>query len=436
MSCNAISVDLFPSPGVVPRLGRYFFVPRFRQPEGRDERDAEACGDPGSRMLSATAGSPAPTRISTLARLRACAAISSTPPSPRITAASSNAPATARSSSSAASSTPCAARSRCRTRWSSATPACRPNAVSSSAIGVHLGDVVEESGRRPDGRRGQYRRAAGGHLRAGRRSVFPRTPTGGQVAARTRGRRPRAAKPQEHRRAGARLRCCRQRRAGAGQNRPPQPATRTRGLLRPRWPALAARLRSRFLRRAPRLARGLRAALHGRFRRRQARRPRRAFRSSCCRSRTFRGDKEQDYFADGITDDLTTDLSHLPDSFVIARNTAFTYKGKPVDAKQIGSELGVRYALEGSVRRVGDTVDDQRAAHLDRDRRACLGRPVRRRAQQLGELQVEAVARLANSLGVELVKAEALRAMRERPNNPDAVDLAMRAIANTILHRQ
>ena len=94
------------------------------------------------------------------------------------------------------------------------------------------------------------------------------------------------------------------------------------------------------------------------------------------------GDKEQDYFADGITDDLTTDLSHLPDSFVIARNTAFTYKGKPVDAKQIGRELGVRYVLEGSVRRVGETITRQRATHLDRDRRTCVGRPVRRRAQQ------------------------------------------------------
>ena len=94
------------------------------------------------------------------------------------------------------------------------------------------------------------------------------------------------------------------------------------------------------------------------------------------------GDQEQDYFADGITDDLTTDLSHLPDSFVIARGTAFTYKGKPVDAKQIGRDLGVRYVLEGSVRRVGENDHGQRAAHLDRDRRACLGRPVRRRAQQ------------------------------------------------------
>ena len=68
------------------------------------------------------------------------------------------------------------------------------------------------------------------------------------------------------------------------------------------------------------------------------------------------GDKEQDYFADAITDDLTTDLSHLPDSFVIARNTAFTYKGKPVDVKQIGRELGVRYLLEGSVRGLEDKI--------------------------------------------------------------------------------
>src|SRR5262249_57343301 len=67
-------------------------------------------------------------------------------------------------------------------------------------------------------------------------------------------------------------------------------------------------------------------------------------------------DKEQDYFADGITDDLTTDLSHLDGSFVISRNTAFTYKGKPVDPRAIGRELGVRYALEGSVRRVGDKI--------------------------------------------------------------------------------
>ena len=68
------------------------------------------------------------------------------------------------------------------------------------------------------------------------------------------------------------------------------------------------------------------------------------------------GDPSQDYFADGVTDDLTTDLSRLAGSFVISRNTAFTFKGKPADARQIGRELGVRYVLEGSVRRTGRTV--------------------------------------------------------------------------------
>src|SRR5271169_6509693 len=141
------------------------------------------------------------------------------------------------------------------------------------------------------------------------------------------------------------------------------------------------------------------------------------------------GDKEQDYFADGITDDLTTDLSHLADSFVIARNTAFTYKGKPVDVKQIGRELGVRYVLEGSVRRLGETItvnaqliSTETGAHVWADR-------FDGERSKLGELQVDFVARLANSLGVELVNAEALRAGRERPNNPDAVDLAMQGWA-------
>jgi adenylate cyclase len=139
------------------------------------------------------------------------------------------------------------------------------------------------------------------------------------------------------------------------------------------------------------------------------------------------GDKEQDYFADGITDDLTTDLSHLQDSFVISRGTAFTYKGKPVDAKAIGRELGVRYALEGSVRRLGEKVEinaqlisTETGAHVWADR-------FEGERSKLGELQVDVVSRLANSLGAELVKAEALRATRERPGNPDAADLAMQA---------
>jgi adenylate cyclase len=86
-------------------------------------------------------------------------------------------------------------------------------------------------------------------------------------------------------------------------------------------------------------------------------------------------DPEQEYFADGITDDLTTDLSRISDSFVIAHNTALTYKGKPVDVKQVGRELGVRYVLEGSVRRAGDQVqvnaqliDAESGAHVWADR--------------------------------------------------------------------
>ena len=130
------------------------------------------------------------------------------------------------------------------------------------------------------------------------------------------------------------------------------------------------------------------------------------------------GDPEQDYFADGIIDDLTTDLSHLPDSFVIARGTAFTYKGKPIDAKQIGRELGVRYVLEGSVRRVGETIavnaqliSTVTGAHIWADR-------FDGERSRLGQLEIEFVSRLANSLGVELVKAEAFRAQRERGRQP------------------
>ncbi|MBV9289648.1 MAG: adenylate/guanylate cyclase domain-containing protein, partial [Hyphomicrobiales bacterium] len=111
------------------------------------------------------------------------------------------------------------------------------------------------------------------------------------------------------------------------------------------------------------------------------------------------GDRDQDYFANGITDDLTTDLSRLHDSFVIARNTAFTYKGKPVDAKAIGRELGVRYVLQGSVRRDGELVEVNAqlistvtGAHVWADR-------FESDRSKLGKLQFEIVARLSNSLG-------------------------------------
>ena len=86
-------------------------------------------------------------------------------------------------------------------------------------------------------------------------------------------------------------------------------------------------------------------------------------------------DPEQEYFTDGVTDDLATDPSRIAGALVIARSTAFTYKGKPVDIKQLGRELGVRYVLEGSARRASDLVqvnvqliDAEGAAHVWADR--------------------------------------------------------------------
>jgi adenylate cyclase len=111
------------------------------------------------------------------------------------------------------------------------------------------------------------------------------------------------------------------------------------------------------------------------------------------------GAPSQDYFADGVTENLTTELSRIRDSFVIARNTAFTYKGKSIDAKEIGKELGVRYVLEGSVQRDqnrvrvnAQLVDAASGAHLWADR-------FEEDVTDLFKLQDEVVARLASSLG-------------------------------------
>ncbi len=136
------------------------------------------------------------------------------------------------------------------------------------------------------------------------------------------------------------------------------------------------------------------------------------------------GDPSQDYFADGVTENLTTELSRIRNSFVIARNTAFTYKGKNIDAKEIGKELGVRYVLEGSVQRDQNRVrvnaqliDAESGAHLWADR-------FDEDVADLFKLQDEVVARLASALGYELVRAEAEKGSRSA--NPDAIDLVMR----------
>jgi TolB-like protein/class 3 adenylate cyclase len=136
-------------------------------------------------------------------------------------------------------------------------------------------------------------------------------------------------------------------------------------------------------------------------------------------------DPEQDYFADGITEDLTTDLSRIGGSFVIARNTAFTYKGKPVDAKQIGRELGVRYLLEGSMRRSGQQVrvnaqlvDAETGAHLWAER-------LDRDMGDLFRLQNEITGQIARALQFELAVADAGRFTED----PDALDYILRGRA-------
>jgi TolB-like protein/class 3 adenylate cyclase len=139
------------------------------------------------------------------------------------------------------------------------------------------------------------------------------------------------------------------------------------------------------------------------------------------------GDPEQDHFVDGVTESLTTDLSRIRGSFVIGRNTAFTYKGKHVDLKRIGRELNIRYVLEGSVQRGGNRIrvnvqliDAEPGNHLWAER---FDKPL----ADLFDMQDEIVARLANALNVQLVAAEARRA--EQIPTPDSMDLYFQGLA-------
>jgi TolB-like protein/Tfp pilus assembly protein PilF len=136
-------------------------------------------------------------------------------------------------------------------------------------------------------------------------------------------------------------------------------------------------------------------------------------------------DPEQQYFADGITEDLTTNLSRLADMLVISCNTAFTYTKKQIDTRQIGRELRVRYVLEGSVRRSGDRVrvtaqliDAEADVHLWAER-------FERATADLFALQDEVTSQMAVALSLELVRAEGARAT----DNPDALDCILRGRA-------
>jgi TolB-like protein/class 3 adenylate cyclase len=139
------------------------------------------------------------------------------------------------------------------------------------------------------------------------------------------------------------------------------------------------------------------------------------------------GDPEQEHFVDGVTESLTTDLSRIRGAYVVARNTAFTFKGKPFDVKTIGRELNVRYVLEGSVQRGGNRmrvnvqlIDAETGNHLWAER---FDKPL----ADLFDMQDEIVARLAGALNAQLVTAEARRA--EQAPTPDSMDFYFQGLA-------
>ncbi|MBZ9873678.1 winged helix-turn-helix domain-containing tetratricopeptide repeat protein [Mesorhizobium sp. BR1-1-9] len=136
---------------------------------------------------------------------------------------------------------------------------------------------------------------------------------------------------------------------------------------------------------------------------------------------------EQDYFADGIVDDIITGLARINWLFVIARNSSFTYKGRAMDVKQVGRELGVRYVLEGSVRRAGGSVrvtgqmiDTSTGAHIWAER-------FDRASADIFALQDEIALAAVGAIAPSLRRVEIERVRRKRPDSLDAYDLVLRA---------
>jgi adenylate cyclase len=141
------------------------------------------------------------------------------------------------------------------------------------------------------------------------------------------------------------------------------------------------------------------------------------------------GDPEQEYFADGMVEDIITALSRFKSLFVIARNSSFTYKGKAVDIKQVGRELGVRYVLEGSVRKAGGKVritgqliDSNTGSHLWADR-------VDGSLEDVFELQDQVTTNVVAAIAPKITQAEMERARRKPAESLDCYDLYLRALA-------
>src|SRR2546429_3899343 len=142
------------------------------------------------------------------------------------------------------------------------------------------------------------------------------------------------------------------------------------------------------------------------------------------------GDREQDYFSDGISEDIITALSKLRWFFVIARNSSFTYKGKPVHMRRVAAELGVRYVVEGSVRRSGDRVritaqlnDTASGSHI-------WAEHYDRELTDVFAVQDEITDAIVTAIEPQIYAAENFRSRRKPPSSMDAWDLVMRALSH------
>src|SRR5499427_2813939 len=145
------------------------------------------------------------------------------------------------------------------------------------------------------------------------------------------------------------------------------------------------------------------------------------------------GDPEQEYFADGMVEEITTALSRFKSLFVIARNSSFTFKGKPVNVKEVGRRLGVRYVLEGSVRKAsgkvritGQLIDATTGAHLWADR-------FERDLTDIFALQDEVTVAVVSAIQPKLLQTEIAMAARRRPENLTAYDFFLRAMSQFYL---
>ena len=143
------------------------------------------------------------------------------------------------------------------------------------------------------------------------------------------------------------------------------------------------------------------------------------------------GDPEQEYFADGMVEDIITALSRLRWLFVIARNSSFTYKGRAVDVKQVGRELGVRYVLEGSVRKAAKSGAHHRAAHRCRQPGRISGPTASTaRSTDIFDLQDQVTASVVGAIAPKLEQAEIERAKRKPTESLDAYDYFLRGMAS------